>query len=235
MIEPLFLDPLFEISLMAVIKNIVRCELQKKKLYFNLKSFAVLSGLSGRLKGFFSFKFNRFSHIVQNYVEFLNKFVGREAVLTTVSVLEDLLDEDVQASGGVAVARLFPVVAGTVGRTASAVVGGHLCVVAAGGGRGRSGCGARLFIPDQLVEEEVLDALESDRPEGGKPEQEFGEPGRLVLVVGAGVLFQGCVDLLPEGLDLGRRVLIQPFGIRVEKNDCTETSQLGFVLKSFNS
>ena len=56
-------------------------------------------------------------------------------------------------------------------------------------------------------------------------------PAGLVLVVEPGVLLEGGVHLLAEGLDLraGRR--LQSLGVGVEEDDGAQAAQFGLVLK----
>ena len=141
-------------------------------------------------------------------------------------IFKNVFDEDVQALRGdvtrlhgVAVPLAVALPAIAIATTASAVT--TIAAEAAEPG----------VVLDELEEEEVLHALEADRPEGGQSEEEFGESAGLVLVVGAAVLLQGGVDLLAEALDLEGGLLLEALGVGVEQDDCTEASKLGLVLQ----
>ena len=60
-----------------------------------------------------------------------------------------------------------------------------------------------------------------------KAEKQLGEPARLVLVSGPGVLLQGGVHPLPQLLHPVD--VLESLHVRVEENDGTQTAQLGFV------
>ena len=140
-------------------------------------------------------------------------------------IFKNVFDEDVQALRGdvtrlhgVAVPLAVALPAIAIATTASAVT--TIAAEAAEPG----------VVLDELEEEEVLHALEADRPESRQAEEELGEPARLVLVVGAAVLLEGGVDLLAVALDLEGGLLLEALRVRVEEDDGAQAAQLGLVL-----
>lgn len=85
-----------------------------------------------------------------------------------------------------------------------------------GGGRGISPCGAEAAaaeehisqervdrrFADEAGEEELLDGLRIDRPEGRQAEEDLAEAGGLVRVLVADVLLQRALDLLLNAVDV---------------------------------
>lgn len=57
-------------------------------------------------------------------------------------------------------------------------------------------------FPDQAHEEQLLDHLGRDRPQGGQPQQQLAESRRLVRVLGPAVLLERALRLLLKRFDV---------------------------------